>query len=155
MSRLYCLRVHSGKKCQWHLHISEFVHWCFKVEVTNIEASVSCVPYYFGVLVVVMSAVLVVSLPGHLIRLPPAAMRTLSGSDFCGLKSTTMRAYAGGLPAAYIFAIYAWFIAKMQFSLWFSSYRCLGPCVRFPFRIQSATFLVLQGRHLVPASCTR
>ena len=43
------------KQCQWHLHIFEFVHWCFKVEVTNIEASVSrtlnaddTVPYYVG-----------------------------------------------------------------------------------------------------------
>ena len=55
------------------------------------------------ILVVVMSAVLVVSSPGHLIRLPPAVMQTLLESDFCGQKSTTMRVYVGVFPSACIF----------------------------------------------------
>ena len=84
------------------------------------------------ILLVVMSAVLVVSLPGHLIRLPPAVMRTLLGSDFCGQKSTTMRAYVGVLPSAYIFAICAWFITKMQFfPLLFSFIIALGHASNF------------------------
>ena len=58
-------------------------------------------------LVMVMSAVLVVSSPGHLMRLPSAVMRTLFGSDFCGLKLITIHAYVGVLPSAYIFAIQA------------------------------------------------
>ena len=50
------------------------------------------VPNY---LVMVMFTVLVVSSAGHLMRLPPAVIRTLFGSDFFGLKSTTMRVYMG------------------------------------------------------------
>ena len=81
------------------------------------------------ILVVVMSAVLVVSSPGHLIRLPPAVILTLLGSDFCGLISTTMRAYVG-------------FCCR------------LGSCVHFLFQIPFATSPTLQGRNRVRAFCT-
>ena len=66
-------------------------------------------------LVVVMSAVLVVSSPGHLIRLPPDMMGTLLGSDFCSQKSTTLHAYVGVLPSTHIFIICVWFTTKMRF----------------------------------------
>ena len=53
--------------------------------------------------------------PDHLIKFPSALMRTLFGSDFCGLKLTTVRTYVGILPDVYIFTIWASFMTKMQF----------------------------------------
>ena len=46
-----------------------------------------------NITVVVMSAVLVISSPGHLMKFPPAVMRALFWSALCGLKSTTTRVY--------------------------------------------------------------
>ena len=67
------------------------------------------------ILVVVMSVVLVVNSPGHLTKLAPGVMQTLLGTNFCGRKSTTQRAYVGVFPSAYIFEICGWFITKIQF----------------------------------------
>ena len=81
---------------QLHLHVLNTIQWGAKVEILDIHTHELCifraedtVPYY---LKVVRSADLVVSSPGYAIRLPPAVIRTMLGSSFCGLKSTTIRA---------------------------------------------------------------
>ena len=105
------------------------------------------------ILVVVISIILAVSPPGHLIKLPPTVMWTLFGSNFCGLKLTAMCAYVSGLSSAYIFTIWAWSVTKMQFLPLVFVFCGPGPCAQFLLRIMFAMSLRFKGWRQVQASC--
>ena len=83
----------------------------------------------------VRSAVRVVSLPGYLIRFPPAVSRTRFGSFFCGQKLTTSRAYVTTRSFG-MFRICSWVSTKIESVpgvFVFSS-----PCAMLPNSLPSA-----------------
>ena len=112
-SKLDCLRVQDGNNANGIFVHSYSSMGCLKVNKMptsrHVDLATSVLMKLFKtMLMMVMSAVLVVSSSRHLIRLPPAVIRILFGSYFCGLKSPTMRAYMDVLPSEYMSAIWAW-----------------------------------------------
>ena len=97
---------------------------------------------------VVRSAVLVVNLPGYLIRLLPAVIYTRFRFSFCGRKSTSTLAYV--ITQSFgMLAISSWFMTKIKIYLLCQFFRHLGPFTQIIFCIQWSTWTLWLHRQSV------